>query len=303
MYINPDKKKKVFKKYKLFNIDIHGKLLKKRKLQNTFYQVYLKILKKMLYLNTTKKNDLINALRIENIKEHIYINNPGKNIDYFNDSEFKFITKIQNINYKSKQSKYVTTKDDESLIFDNRLKKYRKRQTLYFKMHFARRKVFFNLYMFVTKNQYLYYLKKAGANKQFVCNSFFNIIESRIDMLIYRSFSNLSLQLIKQMILHRKIYLNNKKISYNSVLVKKDDYVSFMNTDNFENYDVFIKMYLYMLAQRSNLDNLSFLYKYPKYVLVDYNFLWITLVSNTFECTEVPNFFEYNLKEFIKIVF
>jgi hypothetical protein len=58
-----------------------------------------------------------------------------------------------------------------------------------------------------------------------------------------------------------------------------------------------------MLSQKLNFDLFCFLFKFPKYVLVDYNFLWINIVNNKFNSEEVPNFFEYNLKEFIKITF
>lgn len=310
MFVNKNKKKKVTKLYKVLNIDIHGKLLKKKKLQNSFYLVYLFILKNLLTLNIKKKKIAIQSSKIKNFNEVLFLDffkNKKSRLSFFNYfvKDKNMEKRMVKINLLLNKSSYMLSKEKEYLVFENRLKlnKNSKNPSVYFKTKFFKNKIFFNLYLSVTKKQYLIYIKKASIARHNVCSSFFNLIELRIDMVIYRSFSNLSLEKIKQMILHKKIYINNKIISYQSVILSKGDYVTFMNTNNFENYKTFADIYIYMLSQKINPSLFCFLFKYPKYILVDYNYLLINIVNNKFNCKEVPNFFEYNLKNFMKITF
>lgn len=313
MYINKDKKKRTFKQYKVLKIDVHGRLLKKRRLFSSFYVLYSKfILNQFFKINrvfeqTTKKKkiDVILSkyldkfVKFKRILVGIKRNKSVLQERFmYNDQSFREDEDIFRKDYVIKQRYQI-------LSF-NLLQRYgggkstRERSNI---SKFTVKKLFFNLYFSLTKHQYFSYLKRAFGRKGVYVNNFFNIIESRLDMIVYRSFSNLSKELIKQMILHKRIYVNNNKISYSSFLLKKNDMVSFFNYENLTSYDIFIHMYKYMLAQMVNINNNFFIFKYPNYILVDFNFLIILFLNDKFLSEEIPNFFNFDFKAYSKLKF
>ena len=64
-------------------------------------------------------------------------------------------------------------------------------------------------------------------------SNFITKLEMRLDMFIFRAFNLLSLPQIKQLITHRKVFVNNKLIPYPNFTLKKHDVISFFSLNTF----------------------------------------------------------------------
>ena len=51
-------------------------------------------------------------------------------------------------------------------------------------------------------------------------------LETRLDTALFRSYFSYSFKNARQLILHKKVYVNNKIIQYNSYLLKKGDLIT-----------------------------------------------------------------------------
>ena len=54
-------------------------------------------------------------------------------------------------------------------------------------------------------------------------------LETRLDTALYRTYFSYSLNNARQLIAHKKVYVNNKIVQYNSYLLKKGDLITFDN--------------------------------------------------------------------------
>jgi len=52
-------------------------------------------------------------------------------------------------------------------------------------------------------------------------------LETRLDIALYRTYFSYSLNNARQLIAHKKVYVNNKIVQYNSYLLKKGDLITF----------------------------------------------------------------------------
>ena len=316
MYRNLNKKKRVTKQFKILKIDVHGKVIKKRRLLSSFFFLYSHlILQQFLQLNyiffnaknrfkfkSFFSNFLDKFVSYRNVYGALFENNDNIRKDSYSIYEYNIISRnkfiTQSPRFKNNLISFSLYYRYKNLAKSGENKAEKKALSKYFV-----KKLFFNLYFSVTKPQYLSYLKKAFGKKGTYVDNFFNLIESRIDMFVYRAFSNLSNEYIKQLILHKKVYVNGKRITHSSYIIKKNDIISFFNIDSMYDYYNFAYMYKYMLAQMIHLNNNSFIFKYPEYMLVDYNFLLVYYVNDKFLSMEIPNFFKFDFKSFSKIRF
>ena len=327
MYINKDKRKKRTKLYKILKLDIHGFILKKKRISMAFYMVYSRIiLYHFMFLNGIIQEFKMRSLFFRrfngfiNHKINIYTlvnifgikkKNPKMIFNRKRKTELDLVYKNY-FNLFSREKNQIISKE----IISRRV--YKRGRNNGIKKIFNKKynlinaktvdklnshRIFFHLYLSVTKYQYFLYNKIAKGKTGKYIDNFYNLIESRIDMLIYRAYSNLSVHFIKQLILHKKIYVNNQKISFSSFLLKKNDFISFCNLNNLKNYEVFYDTYFFMLTQILSFKHSFFLFKYPKYMIVDFNFLLILFFDDKFDHKSIPNFFKYDLKNFSRISF
>jgi ribosomal protein S4 len=52
-------------------------------------------------------------------------------------------------------------------------------------------------------------------------------LETRLDTALYRTYFSYSFNNARQLIAHKKVYVNNKIVPYNSYLLKKGDVITF----------------------------------------------------------------------------
>lgn len=120
------------------------------------------------------------------------------------------------------------------------------------------------------KNSMKKVLKYFKNNKSFnyflnTKSCFIEILESRIDSILYRSHFVLSIRNARQLISHGQVFINNKKVKSSSYCVKKGDLIS-----------INIKSH-YLI---SNCLNSSRCWPLPpKYLLINYKTYQITIIS------------------------
>jgi len=83
------------------------------------------------------------------------------------------------------------------------------------------RKIIFAFYQNMKINQIRKLYIKSLILKGNLISNFITKLETRLDMFVYRAFNLLSLLQIKQLIVHNKIFVNNKLIKYTSYTLKK----------------------------------------------------------------------------------
>ena len=69
-------------------------------------------------------------------------------------------------------------------------------------------------------------LKKFKSVKGHATALFIKKLETRLDTALYRAHFSYSFKNARQLILHKKIYVNNKIVQYNSYLLKKGDLIT-----------------------------------------------------------------------------
>jgi len=56
---------------------------------------------------------------------------------------------------------------------------------------------------------------------------FIEKLETRLDTVLYRTYFSYSLNNARQLIAHKKVYVNSKIVQYNSYILKKGDLITF----------------------------------------------------------------------------
>ena len=119
--------------------------------------------------------------------------------------------------------------------------------------------------------KYSKFIKKRGSNLLLL-----KMLEMRIDLVLYRSHFVSSIRIARQLILHKHIFVNKKKITTSSFLLKNGDLV-----------DVSLKLHHLILNSICNKSNLWPIP--PKYLQIDYKTLQILFNHNI----KFTNFFTY----------
>jgi ribosomal protein S4 len=70
-------------------------------------------------------------------------------------------------------------------------------------------------------------LKEFKGKNTHATALFIEKLETRLDTALYRTYFSDSFNHARQLILHKKVYVNNKIVQYNSYFLKKGDLISF----------------------------------------------------------------------------
>lgn len=130
-------------------------------------------------------------------------------------------------------------------------------------------------------------LKKFKNLKLHVTILFINQLETRLDTALFRSHFSYSFNNARQLISHRKIYVNNQIIQYNSYLLKKGDLITLDKN--------ILKFVTYNILKSNNWPTP------PKYFHINYKTLQILVIEdiNYTNCLTYYSFL-MDLNSFIK---
>lgn len=226
----------------------------------------------------------------------------------------KFCRLRQNVQNRTKLFKFKKTKWKKLLKYLKKSRKYKEKKyfdhfiynkpkySFRFKKNFIQKlhmKQMFKLFYGGLTNSYLKNISKKAnkcffntSNKMFFTNTILNqsffieLLESRIDNILYRSNFVLSIRKARQAISHGHIYVNNVKIKDNSYFVKKGDLII-----------INIKS-CYLIKNIRN----KFLFIPPKYLLINYKTFQIYVIANI-RITKIINIFPFkiNINSLLKI--
>ena len=154
--------------------------------------------------------------------------------------------------YKSRYRNSVIAKKKFSLYYGNLLKKYLKK---------------------IVKVSVKKSKQNKSINKKFI---FIELLEQRLDSILYRSHFALSMRTARQMITHKNIKVNNKLITDSSYILKKGDIITTTEkTKNFIEWNV----------SNSHMWPLP-----PKYLQINYKTLQIVYWGDIKENNLSPNY-------------
>lgn len=112
-------------------------------------------------------------------------------------------------------------------------------------------------------NLYRLYLKARKGNPRYL--NFINLLESRLDVCLFRTGLFTSPASLRQFILHKNIYLNGQLVNKPGILLKKDDLVqiNFIHL-NFYNYERALNLTFSCFSHLEiDLETCSFIYLGP----------------------------------------
>lgn len=224
------------------------------------------ILKKKFNLNLYRKKRYKPLYKkFINLKETIQYK---KKIINFNKLKWKKFKKINFINIKKNFNILDHNNYCVSIFYKNIFKKR------FFSQLQLNRK--FNLFYNYLPQKYLNSIKKK--------NNFLEILEKRIDLILYRSHFVLSIRAARQLIIHNKININKKITNCSSFLLKTGDLLELTSTN------------LHQLILK-NIKKNNFWPIPPKYLEINYKTLQILLTDNI-KFTNLLNQISFWLKIF-----
>lgn len=112
-----------------------------------------------------------------------------------------------------------------------------------------------------------FYNKFNKAKNKFYFNILF-FLEKRLDVVLYRTLFFYSIRNSQQFINHGKIYVNGKKVTINSYLIKKGDLIEI----HFTSHSILLKNY-YKIVKKNKL-------LIPKYFEINYRTFQFYIVSD-----------------------
>jgi ribosomal protein S4 len=98
---------------------------------------------------------------------------------------------------------------------------------------FRRKKLIFAFYQNMKIHQIRQLYVSCLRLKGNLISNFITKLELRLDMFMFRAFNLLSLSQIKQLIMHKKVYVNGKCIVHPNFSLKKFDIISFFSLNTF----------------------------------------------------------------------
>lgn len=244
-----------------------------------------KLKKNKLFLSIKYRTDIFgNILRLQRI-------NRGFTYVYFRFYK-KLIKKSINIFFKLDQTKRYIKRLSKKLRH----------------IMFRRKQIIFAFYQNMKIHQIRKLYIESLQLKGNLISNFITKLETRLDMFIYRAFNLLTLSQIKQLITHKKVFVNNKVVKYTSYTLEKYDTVSFFNYSNFfcnkskmffwlnananESWKTFIYLYNFLLAKLKKPNRKFLICKHPKYIEVFSPLLIAILVEDKLNFKDVPFFFK-----------
>jgi len=194
----------------------------------------------------------------------------------------KFVNLKKNVQFRQKLLKFKKLKWKKLIFYLQRFSKKRKKSCYYqffdqnsyyipkFNVYFTNKfkynlqtKQRFSLFYGGLSKTYLNYIVKKNLNSKF---NFLELLERRLDTLLYRSHFVLSVRTARQLISHKHVFINNKIITKKSYLLKKGDIISFSKKSH--------KLIGYFLGN-SEIWPLP-----PKYLQINYTTFQIIIVEN-----------------------
>lgn len=135
--------------------------------------------------------------------------------------------RLLEVNYKFRMKMYRRLNLNLKFNFDSS-KAPRKRK--YYMPHVAHKRAIRKLRFFygvMTERNFRYYILRSRLNSRRMSSFFLINFENRVDVILMRLNIFYSVFQIRQLLLHRKIYINDKLITHGSVQLKKNDLISF----------------------------------------------------------------------------
>ena len=214
----------------------------------------------------------------------------------------KFIKLKENIQNRTKLLKFKKEKWKKFIqAYKNKLKKYKKfklkDQVQYVVSRYSSRKLSYkkrykNNTINIQKLKLFYghlsrkYIKKILNKKHNKKNiSYLKLFETRLDTILYRSKFSISIKNARQLILHKKIFVNNKPIQIQSYIVKSGDLIT-INPK-------------YTKLIRTNIQKSKIWPIPPKHLIINYKTLQIifgTLKNTNFS----QHFYHLNLEQILE---
>ena len=272
-----------------------------------------------LYLSIKTRTDIFgNIIRLQKINKSftfVYLVLYKKVIASENNNVF--------LSLKKKKKKKQRNKVQTQIIRGTGQGSIKLRQVIFFK-----KRAIHAFYSNIKKKQLKDIFIKACKMRGDLVSNFLTKLETRLDMFLYRAFNLLTMPQIKQLISHKKVYVNGKIIRFHSYTLSKFDIISFFdytlygyNKMNVYNvylniqkkslkYSVvskilginaYISIYKHLLVKLNRKDRKYLICKHPKYIEVFYPLLIATLVEDKLFFKDVPYFFSINQNIFLNL--
>lgn len=203
--------------------------------------------------------------------------------------------KNKNLLKKNNSMKKSKIKNNYFLNFDfdfnkrPRRKFIRRPRTLYGQFLWKRFKVqfFYNL----SKKDLKKYCNLSYRKRGNVLSIFILYLESRLDLILFRSNISNSVKESSQLILHKNVLVNDKIITKRNYRVKMNDIISFKNT-------MFIKKNILKKFSKFNI-----FFSVPSYLEVNYKTLNIMFINNIIKPEKIPYSFKFTGFDLNSILF
>lgn len=169
----------------------------------------------------------------------------------------------------------VTTQEDE----------YKRPPRLYRTKEYLNNLKLRRFYGNITKKKFKQLFKESSLNSNFLGKSFICLLESRLDILLYRGNFFESVFSARQYVLHQGVYVNGVLVYKPSYMIKLNTFVFLKNINFF--YDQIIR--------RIKKEETSLFRNYPEYLEVNYKIGCLSIYKNP-EVKEVPFPFFLNYK-------
>ena len=160
----------------------------------------------------------------------------------------------------------------------------------------------FRFYANIRRKQFYNLFKSIKKGRGFLVDEFVYKLESRLDMVLFRMLHVCSLGFIRQLILHKNVYINNQLVVQRHFFVKPFDIISFfpLKTYSTKHLNKFNHLYSFISKKTHNKRELNFLFKNPSYIEIKFNYL-SGIILYKFRESEVPFFFKKKSNNFLKL--
>ena len=186
---------------------------------------------KICFQNNKNIHANLNIIKLNKKKWQLLKNNIFKKMRQLD--FIKFQVKIKKELKKTFKNNYKFNNNNNILLLLNKLNKFKrpeKKQKLYKERLFAKQQ-FKNFYGCIPEYQLknLFNYLKTRNNNNNIIHKFVILLESRLDMVVFRSKIVKTIFESKQIINHGKIKVNNKIITSSNYILKKGDIITLNN--------------------------------------------------------------------------
>ena len=187
---------------------------------------------------------------------------------------------------KVKYLKGFTTK----IIDKFKKKKIDRKKSSIYKIYLREKKKIRYFYC-ITEKQLINYIKQASKIKGFITIILFQLLEMRLDTIIFRFGLTPTIVSARQFISHGHILVNSKKVTIPSFLCNINDIIEISNKEGYSIiFNVFKKTSKFSSEKKTNFSHLKFDKKNNKGIIVgfpqkidDYTFLNFSYIVNNYK--------------------